>query len=99
MINESVKVISKKSIQFLSADADAWKIESYPYDGVYYSNKTQYYFLIFNGVLASMSKELFEGLFHEANSSPTISNIGLNEEFFLKTIAMLTSNTDNYKKL
>lgn len=99
MINESVKVISKKSIQFLSQDADAWKIESYQSDGVYYSNKNQYYFLVFNGVIGSISKASFEGLFHEVNSSPIIGSGGFNEEFFLKTIAMLTGKVSEYKNL
>lgn len=99
MINEQVKFISKKSIQFLPADLDPWKAESYSHDGIYYSNKNQYYFFIFNGAMGSVPKALFEGIFHEANPSPNIISAGFNEDFFLKTIAMLTSNTDNYKKL
>ena len=92
---------SIKNLKFLPNDKDPWKHISYPSNGVYFHNSTNWYFVVGNDQLHGVSGEVFEVCFKQSelkNEKAETSN-AITESLFLKTIALLSKNSHEYNNL
>lgn len=101
MIDTGNLAISHKTVKILGKDIDPWMMSSYKESGVYYSEKTCWYFLTdAKASTYGLPKEIFEAVFVETNNKPVEQGeSGFNEQLFLKTIALLSGKASDYKQL
>lgn len=99
MIYSEDLITSNHSIKQLPMDLNPWDINSYTGNGIYYSIKAGWYFFIFGNKLNGCPAEIFEGLFNQNKLVKVENECAINEDLYLKTIAMLTGKVQDYKIL
>ena len=100
MIDTNAFLISNKTLKILESDIDPWQISSYPESGIYYSKKANWYFFTDGKTTQGVPKELFELAFSTNENKPTEQvQSWLDEQLFLKTIALLSGKASDYKQL
>lgn len=100
MIDTNAFLISNKTLKILESDIDPWQISSYPESGIYYSKKANWYFFTDGKITQGVPKELLELAFSTNENKPTEQvQSGLDEQLFLKTIALLSGKASDYKQL
>lgn len=101
MIDTGKLMQSGKTLQVLDFELDPWMASSYKQAGVYYSPKSCWYFL-FDGVqIQGIAKNLFEAVFVEVDPKPigVVDVVGIKDEIFLKTVALLSGRASEFKDL
>lgn len=100
MIDTNNLLISNKTLKILESDIDPWQVSSYPESGIYYSKKANWYFFTDGKTVQGVPKELLELAFSTTENKPTEHGKSeLNEQLFLKTIALLSGKASDYKQL
>ena len=100
MLDTEKLLISNKTLKMLDTATDPWMASNYPEKGIYYSSKVNWYFFTDGKAVQGVPKELFEMAFSEADNKPNQQiNSELNQELFLKTVALLSGKALDYKNL